>query len=222
MELKKLPPSDPRVSLPLYTINEAAGYLNVPNSTLQSWTKGEPLVSTLRRKGHQPSLSFIGFAEAFLVAAARKRGFSAKELREGIQAIRRDWGIEHALANRLIYMDNKLYLGVQHPHTDQYERARDRQLQMIEAVKDEIEFVEFGRDYYPDRIQLPTFETEVVVSPFVAAGQPIVRRSGVRVRDVAKRYALKKESVEYIADDFGLSVNEVLDLAHAPREGAIA
>lgn len=225
MDVKQLPPQDPRAAMPLYTIREAAGYLDIPVTTLHSWIKpprGGPLVFTVGVKGHAPSIPFIGFAEAFVIAAARKRGFSTRELREGVEAIRDEWGIDHALANRAIYMDNKLYLGVKHPKTKQHERARDRQLQMIDAVKGEIAYVEFGKDDYADRITLPTFETEVYVSPFVAGGQPVVRRSGIRVRDVAARYALKKEPLDYIADDFGLTTDEVLDLAHAETTGAAA
>ena len=222
MKIKALAPDDLRATLPLYTIREAAGFLDLPVSTLHNWIKppeGKPLVSTLPVKGHAPRVSFVGFAEAFVVAAARKRGLSTRELHEGVEGIAADWGIQHALANRLIYMDNKLYLGVRDPQGDHHERARDRQLQMIEAVKSEIQFIEFGGDDYADRITLPAFNTDVVVSPFVAGGQPIVRRSGIRVADVARRYAVKKESVGYIAEDFGLTEDEVLDLAHATPAG---
>src|SRR5213592_3544714 len=106
MAVKPLPPEDPRATMPLYTIREAASYLDVPVTTLHSWIKppnGEPLVYALSQKGKSASIPFIGFAEAFVVSVARRHGLSTRELRDGVNAIRADWEIEHALANRLIY-----------------------------------------------------------------------------------------------------------------------
>lgn len=76
--LPELHEGDPRVSVPLYTIAEAAQYVGLPYSTLQSWVNPggdrEPLVTSLTRTGYEASIPFIGLAEAFVLQAVRGAG----------------------------------------------------------------------------------------------------------------------------------------------------
>lgn len=69
------------MSVPLYTIAEAAQYVGLPYSTLQSWVgpgrDREPLVTSLARQGYEASIPFIGLAEAFVLQAARTAGVHA-------------------------------------------------------------------------------------------------------------------------------------------------
>lgn len=77
-QLDQLPDDDPRVSVGLYTTSEAARYLGLPISTLHSWISpkhgGNPLVTTVARRGYEADIPFIGFAEAFVLQAARRAG----------------------------------------------------------------------------------------------------------------------------------------------------
>src|SRR3954453_10319616 len=108
--MKSISPSDPRIAWPLFTVSEAADYLDMPVSTLASWVhaevQGTRLVTTLPHEGHQPSIPFIGFAEAFVLSAAKKAGVPAHRIRPNVAAIREQFAsIDHALASKRIYTD---------------------------------------------------------------------------------------------------------------------
>src|SRR5919197_64920 len=99
-QLADLQSDDPRVSVPLYSIAEAAQYLGLPYSTLQGWVSSgggkQPLVTSLPRHGYEASIPFIGLAEAFVLQAARGAGVPRTRIRPGVQAVKAELGLEHA------------------------------------------------------------------------------------------------------------------------------
>src|SRR5215208_6271763 len=97
----RLASDDPRVTWPLFTVFEASRYLRVPNSTLRTWIApehGHALVSSIAGKPYLPRLTFVGFAEAFVIAAARNAGLSPRRIREGVMRVRAEMGVDYALA----------------------------------------------------------------------------------------------------------------------------
>ena len=75
-KVKPLASDDPR-SVPLFTISEAAKYLGLNYTTLRSWVRpdaGKPLVYSFPKEGNYASIPFVGFAEAFVLAAAKRAG----------------------------------------------------------------------------------------------------------------------------------------------------
>lgn len=213
-----LPASDRRASLPLYTTADASFYLGIPESTLRRWVHGEehanPLITALPQSGNQPFIPFIGLAEAFILAAARKNGLSPRAIREGVEGIKADYGIDHALAHRMIYFDKaNAEIGIRRS-ASHYERARDRQMQLLDAVAPYLVFLDFGSDDYARRITLQRFPIRVTASPSVAGGDPIIQKTGVRLRDVL---GLRDAgaSADEIADESGLTSPEVEELLEA-------
>ena len=98
--------------------------------------------------------------------------------------------------------------------------ARNRQLAMREAVEHELQLITYGRDDVAETIQLPIFKkTKVIVDPTEAFGQPIVERTGTRVRDVLALFWADEE-IKDIAYDFDLKVDEVEDLIRAQTKPA--
>ena len=120
--------------MPLYTIGEAAQYVGLPYSTFQSWVKPgdgrHPLITSLDRKGYEASIPFIGLAEAFVLQAARGAGVPRHRIRPGVEAVKAELGLEHALACRALYTDGAELL-VQYAADDEdLEVARTRQRQL--------------------------------------------------------------------------------------------
>lgn len=226
-----LPASDRRAKLPLYTASEASFYLGIPESTLRRWVhpdeRAHPLITALPQKGHQPFIPFIGLAEAFILAAARKNKLTPRAIREGVEAIKNDYGIDHALAHRMIYFDLvNAEIGIRRAE-QHHERARDRQMQSVDvvqpflmSVQPFLVFLEFGSDDYARRITLPRFgKIRVTASPSVAGGDPIVQKTGVRLRDILgleQAGASRKE----IAEESGLTTAEVKSLLDAAARTA--
>lgn len=219
--MKPLAADDPR-RVPLFTISEAAKYLGLNYTTLRTWVRpdaGKALVYSFPKEGNYASIPFVGFAEAFVLAAARRAGLRPDRVRDGVKAIRKEVGLDYALATRRLWMDRvDLLMAYDEPvdATDEdLTRARDRQLQMREAVKHDLELITYGSDDVAQTIQLPIFKkTKVIVDPTEAFGQPIVERTGTRVRDVLALF-WADEDMKDIAYDFDLKVAEVEDLIRA-------
>jgi len=211
---------DPR-TYPIFTINEAAKYLGLSYSTLRSWVRpevGKPLVYSLPKQGNFASIPFVGFAEAFVLAAAKRAGMKPHRIRAGVAAVKKDIGLEYALASRRLFMDKAELLVSYAPEPGEDEDltvARDKQIQMTATVRNQLQLITYGSDDVAATIQLPIFQkTKVIVDPLEAFGQPIVERTGTRVRDVLSLFWADEE-ISDIAANFDLGKNEVEDIIRA-------
>lgn len=208
-QLDQLPDDDPRVSVGLYTTSEAARYLGLPISTLHSWISpkhgGNPLVTTVARRGYEADIPFIGFAEAFVLQAARRAGVPRHRIRPGVEAVKGELGLAHALASKLLYTDGAELL-VRYAGADEdLEVARNRQRQLTETVKNQLQLITYAGDGYAERLQLPSYgPAEVVVDAAVGFGYPVIKGAGARVKDVLDRF-WAGEALRTIAYDFDLS-----------------
>ncbi len=209
---------DPRAE-PLFTINEAAKYLGLPYSTLRSWVRpdvGKPLVYSFPKEGNFASIPFVGFAEAFVLAAAKRAGLKPGRIRAGVEAVRKDIGLEYALAAKRLYIDKAEILVKYAVEEDEdLTVARNKQLQMSKAVTNDLQLVTYGSDDLAATIQLPIFRrAKVIVDPTEAFGQPIIERTGTRVKDILALFWADEEMKD-IAYDFDLKHEEVEDIIRA-------
>lgn len=217
---------DPRAAWAIFTVFEASRYLDVPYSTLRTWLSprgGRPLVPTVVEEGYVPRLSFLGFAEAFVIAAAKNAGVPSYRIREGVAAVRREIGVDHALATHRLYVDKAELLvapegGTSLEDPADLEVARSRQVQMTRVVKQQLEHISYGDDGVAASLTLPVYETaKVIVDPHEAFGAPIISRTGTRIRDIVSLWRAD-EDVRDIAYDFNLTVDEVKDVIRAQKK----
>jgi hypothetical protein len=100
--------------VPLSTVAEAARYLDVPASTLRSWTHGyrrpgdrssvrAPAVLTAVAQGRPPGpvIPFVGLAEGLVLTAMRGSGVPLQRIRPALLRLEAEYGMRHALASRL-------------------------------------------------------------------------------------------------------------------------
>lgn len=228
METKALSPDDPRVRTPLFTIAEAAEYLGVAYTTLRRWARPEfrkvplvPLITVFPAEGHGATMPFVGFAEAFVIVAAKRAGVPDWRIRPGVEGVKKEFGdIDHALAHRLLFTDGaEILIG---KASDNLEVARNRQRQMTDTVRSQLELITYASDdQFAERIQLPAYggSTVVLVDPKVAFGYPFVKSGGARVKDILDRFQ-GEERISDIALDFGLTTAEVEDVIRVRAKAA--
>ncbi|MBA3432334.1 MAG: hypothetical protein H0U16_12755, partial [Actinobacteria bacterium] len=100
-------PDDPRVSQPIFTLREAAGYLGVPASTLHHWARDQegsgPIITCFLRRGREATVPFIGFVEAHVLSAFRRSGVPMQRIRPAVEVLASSIGVDHALASRRLY-----------------------------------------------------------------------------------------------------------------------
>jgi len=124
--------TDQRFRTPLYSVAEAARYLDVPVSTFRAWVHGyqrspegrrpvcgESIVTTLPRDAGV-SIPFIGLAEAHALTAIRGAGVPLQRIRPALDRLSEELGIQHVLASRSLYTDGSTMCPAQGPNADMF------------------------------------------------------------------------------------------------------
>lgn len=234
---------DFRFTVPLYTMGEAARMVDVPPTTLASWAKGyvrrfadradvigKPVITCLPSRRHQePSLPFVGLAEAVVLAAARKSGVPMQRVRPAIEELQSRMGIAHALASQRLYTDGAELLY----DYDEACRAsggarvptglvvvRSNQRVFVAILSEYLRRIEYGQDGYAALIRLPAYEqAEVVADPTRSFGAPIFERGGARVDDVLDRF-WAGERLDVLAEEFGVPSDHLEDVVRVTSRRA--
>jgi uncharacterized protein (DUF433 family) len=226
---------DIRLSVPLYSMAEAARYLGLRRTTFATWAKGytrrteagrhitkEPVVTSLPapfRGG--PSVPFIGLAEGLVLAAFRQAHVPLQQIRPALDFLRAEVGMEHALASQRLYLAGAelLWDYAQHDDADPQAARGVRELVSIrsgqrvftEVVDRYLRLISYADDGLVERLQLPGYDTALVgVDPRLNFGQPYFIHSGVRIENVLSRHRAG-EPIEDLADDYGIPADEIAD-----------
>ncbi|MGH2944725.1 MAG: DUF433 domain-containing protein [Solirubrobacteraceae bacterium] len=224
-----LAPDDPRVARPIFTLREAAGYLGVPTSTIHQWARPpagrSPLITVFPRHGHDATVPFLGFAEAYVLSAFRKARVPLQRIRPAVDVLSREIGIDHALASRRLYTDGaEVLFDYASERSDdellELVAPRTGQYQFTELVRDYLQRITYGDDGWASHLQLPIYQrAAVVVDPDVAFGLPILTNGGARVEDLVDRF-LAGDTISDIAADFAVPVDQVEDVIRVATRSA--
>jgi len=232
-----------RFDVALYTVADAARIVDVHPSTLATWTKGyrrsprggrpvfgAPIIAaTVAHRRGEPTIPFVGLAEALVLAAVRRIGVPMQRIRPALEALQREIGVEHALASRRLFTDGAELLydfGDRRRGTDEGDRAlelvvaRSGQLVFADLIRDYLRRITYAEDDYASVISVPAYEwADVVADPTRSFGAPIFERGGARVDDVLERF-WSGETLEDVAAEFGVPVNHVEDVVRVTSRRA--
>lgn len=237
------PLGDVRFDVALYTPRQAARYVDVPESTFKTWLlgyertrpKGRPtvappiLTSFPVASTRLPSIPFVGLVEGLVLAAVRRSGVPMQRIRPALEQLKKEIGVEHALASKRLYTDGAEVL------FDIAEKSRDADLDLVkmlvvvrngqrvftEVVRDYLQRIQYDRgDGFARLVRLPAYEhAEVVVDPGRSFGQPIFARGGARVGDVLDRF-WTGESLDELTEEFGVPEPDLEDAVRVASRGA--
>jgi len=228
---------DIRFDVPIYTIAEAARYLELRSNTFASWVKGyrrefpdrspvsgAPLITGLppaHRGG--PSIPFIGLAEGMFLTALRRAGMPLQRIRPALDLVKSELGIQHALASRRLYTDgaellwevrNSAAVGTDTRHLIDRDLVvlRNGQYVFRQLIEEHLQLITYDEEY-ARRIRLPGYEVaEIVVDPDINFGEPYFARIGTPLATV-HRMLRAGETIGDIADDFGIPIEHVTEVA---------
>jgi uncharacterized protein (DUF433 family) len=220
---------DARIARAIFTLRETASYLGVPKSTIHEWSRPpgrkRPLITCFPKRGHQATVPFIGFAEAYVLSTFRRAGVPLQRIRPAVEVLSTTIGIEHALASQRLYTDGAevLYDYAATREEDELLElvvVRTGQHQFSEIVRDYLRRITYGDDGWACKVQLPSYgRAGVIVDPRVAFGLPLVVHGGARVEDLIDRF-VAGDDVADIADDFGVPPQEVEDVIRVATRAA--
>lgn len=234
---------DPRFSVPLYSLTEAAAHLGVPRQTFSGWAHGykiprptgrptvSPPVVTAIGSGRGATVPFVGLAEGLVLAAFRRANVPLQRIRPALTALEHELGVDHALASQRLYTDGAevLYDYADSSGDDEIKGhvhdlvvVRNNQRVFTEVVRSYLRRVTYDADGYARRIELPAYRiARVVADPKRNFGQPYFLHGGVRVEDVLDRW-FAGESWEDLAADYGVPLTEIEDAVRVSKQRAAA
>ena len=199
------PRGDVRFVEPFYTLQQVGQFLGVPRSTLVHWRPFLQHFEVPRRR--DPTITFIGLAEAYMLSAFRRAGVPLQRIRPAIEVLTDKIGVEHALASRRLYTDGAEIL-YQWNH-EELSVLRNGQYVFRDVLREYLRLIAWGEDEFPIMLQLPTYhQTEVLTDPRRAFGQPIFGRTGTKVEDALERF-WAGDDLQSIALDYGLDSSDV-------------
>lgn len=216
-----------RFATPLYTMAEAARYLDVPASTFATWTQGyrrqapgrrevtgvAVLTAVRRGGGRGPMIPFVGLAEGLVLTALRRSHVPLQRIRPALAKLQQELGLRHALASKRLYTDGAevLYDYAEHGEDAVAAKAarelvvvRNNQRVFNEIVDAYLRRLDFDSDGYVRLIHLPAYEVaDVVVDPTRGFGQPIFARGGARIEDALSLFRAG-EPLDDVAEEYGV------------------
>ena len=223
-----------RFGTALYTVREAARFLDVPESTLSSWAHGyrnhprgrrevvgAPILTTLPRQAPRwPVIPFVGLAEGAVLSAIRHSGVPMQRIRPALEALDREFKLSHALASRRLYTDGAEVLFDYAENTSDPDLVkaasdlvvvRNGQRVFNEIVASYLQRLEFDDEGYVRLIRLPAYQVaDVVVDPERGFGQPIFARGGARLDDALDLFRAG-EPLDVVADEYGIPRDHLED-----------
>jgi uncharacterized protein (DUF433 family) len=222
-----------RFVTPLYTVAEAARYLDVPPSTLATWAhgyvrrppgrpevRGAPILTAVSSSSARPTIPFVGLAEGLVLAGIRKAGVPMQRIRPALDRLQRELGLDHVLASRTLYTDGaEVLYDYAEQQGDTPEGLTARQLVVVrhgqhvfaDVIDAYLKRVEFDTDDYARLVHLPGYATgQVVADPRRGFGQPIFVHGGARVEDVLGAFHAGVP-LKVVAAEYGVPASELED-----------
>jgi uncharacterized protein (DUF433 family) len=203
---------------PRYSIEEAAGYLRIPHTTLLAWTRGQNYMTRDgRRKVFHPVieladsehklLSFYNLVEAHVLRATTERGVPLRNVRKAIEFLRESWLIPSAhplLVHEFETSGKELF--IKHlGHT--VNATAHGQYAMRQILKKYLKKIRRDKLGMPTEIT-PIHAHRLAIDIGVSSGKPVVRGTGI-VASVLRDRKEAGESIPELARDYGLTPIEV-------------
>lgn len=210
---------------PSYSIDEVAEYIGVPKRTLRSWISGYSYPTRLGLRKAPPIiqpadpkrnlLSFFNLVEAQVLAATRERNISVSKVRRAIEYLREAENEERPLLNCVfdtigqeMFVHQLTKTKLAHPlNVSKHGQYGFRKILKKYLSRVERDTAGMPTVLYPMRPGQSVSSKVITIHPFVSAGKPSLRKSGVMV-EVLWRRTKEGERISELARDFRIKPSE--------------
>lgn len=213
---------DPR-DIPTYSAGDASRYLNIPYSTIRSWTVGykykvtdgnkqfEPVIDIEKRK--PLILTFINLIEIHVLRAIRQHHhIDLAKVRVALDYINKTINIPHSLAHQEFYTDG-VDLFIDH-YGSLINASQDGKRILKNALKTHLERIEADEKGLAIKLFPFTRNQEennprfVVIDPRVAFGRMVIAGTGIPVDVIGERF-YAGDSSQQLADDYECEIQKI-------------
>ncbi|MDP8905505.1 MAG: DUF433 domain-containing protein [Chloroflexota bacterium] len=206
-----MPPVD-AAEVPVYSLSEAAKYARTSPQSVARWRAGYTFETSRGRHRSGPVtggfgaglLTFNDLIETAIIAAARRERIPMQAIRRAITTAKDLYGVDRPLSvirfkhdgHELWTRELEKYVNLSRTGQIAWEHIADVLHDLVYEQGVAVRWFPRGRD------------EPVVIDPRVSFGRPYIIRKGIST-DVVRSRFLANEALPSIAEDLGLSDNEV-------------
>lgn len=205
---------------PAYTLSEAARYLKLAPATLRSWFMGrsypkrdrpgyfEPLIQFADQE--KRLLSFGNLVEAYVLRALRQNhSVSINKLRTALDYAQKELKVSRLLMKHdLLTVAGDLFLQRYGQLINISQSGQLAMRRVLEAYLSRVEWnMELPSRIYPYIVGADQ-QKVIAIDPCIGFGRPILIHKGISTEVIVDRIDAG-ESVEMLAEDYGLKPDEV-------------
>jgi uncharacterized protein (DUF433 family) len=159
----------------------------------------------------------MGLTESLVVAAIRRSGLPMQRIRPAVRILKKELGLEFALASNRLYHDGA---EIMFDYANRYDDeelgtltvVRSGQTVFRETITDYLKRIQFDGDTWARRLYLPITSGAVLeVNPERGFGTPLFVHGGAPVDSVLARLRAG-ESAKAVARDFEVPLAEVREV----------
>lgn len=208
---------DKITNLPNYSIKEVSHLLNMPPSTIRSWTKGQsnfkPLIKIAQTS--PAILSFNNLVEVFIMhAITRRNKLPMRNLRIGLVNAMKKFKSKRPLLEKDFATDGiSLFLTEEFATYDISNKAGQIILDDYLFDLKRIDRNDLGlpiRIYPHTRIGEPEEPKAIKIDPLISFGRPVLSNSSTPVDVIAERFKAGDDP-DFLALDFNIPKHDVLE-----------
>lgn len=205
-----------RLTIPAYRIGEAASYARISPQTVAAWHRHRyaNAHAPLSEKEDREGLSFLQLIELAVVAEMRRLGVKLAEIARARDYLKRKTGLDYPFAMLKFKTDgadilHDVEISLGKTVTDKLLASNHSgQYVWTEMLKNRFREFDYGESDAVMRWKVAGPEKDISIDPKLAFGAPQV--SGVRTTAIKSRWTSGEEADE-IAEDFGISVHQVVE-----------
>jgi len=198
-----------RLLLPAYQVSSAAAYAKVSPATVRNWQKNAATGAAISSREHGVCLSYLQLQELAVVSAMRRLGVKLPAIRVARDYLSQILKIEFPFSDERVKSDGQNILLKADTHIGKPLRLlvadKGGQYAWPEIIGDK--FAEFEYEKNTAMRWHLAGDKPIVIDPRICFGAPAVQ--GVQTWVIRGREKAG-EAIEDIADDFGISVENVM------------
>lgn len=218
---------------PVYSIEEAAGYLRIPINTLRAWTVGrrkasaaghyEPVLQFVNQQLHR--LSFYDLVEAHILRAAVDQDVPLQQLKRGLDYLRRQHpdNLRPLLTYDFLTDGKYLLVGGMLGRKDKDREALlnasvygqlemtgilREHLQLIKGFDEYVKLVGRDRSKTPDTLFPKDGQKIISITSGVFSGRPVIEGTRIPTSVIAQRF-LAGEDPAALAKDYRIPKEKI-------------
>jgi uncharacterized protein (DUF433 family) len=203
------------IGMGVYTVSEAARYVDAHYATARSWFRGRPdkagrgpvFDSDYSPIGGDYAISFLDLIDLLVATRFRHAGVDLPIIRRSYTILKSELNTDHPFCHGTLYTNGEsIIVGTADEMNEQFHDAISRQMffSELKGCLERIDYDETSR--LAERWHI---SDGVTVDPTISFGRPVIEDTGTSASILARQFYANGEDAALVADLFNVSEEDV-------------